>query len=98
MQATTTAITNFQDAIKDIHRRIDIIEQRFSAIESTNSNAKGANSALWSLVKDLVIPVSAIIISYVIATNALTEEKQKPAEHYGFPPPSLLHRQNSVKL
>lgn len=76
MESMMTSVSSFQSAVKDIHARIDALEDRQSVLEKRQSQDKGASSALSGLAKDFAIPVLAIIITWLVAANESTLNKK----------------------
>jgi len=69
MESMMTSVSSFQAAVKDIHARIDALEGRQTALENKQSQAKGATGAMGGLVKDFAIPILAITITWLVASN-----------------------------
>jgi hypothetical protein len=69
METMMASVSAFQLAIKDVHSRIDAIERRQNEIEKAKSSQTGATSALATLGKDFVIPVVAVLITWLVARD-----------------------------
>ena len=64
------SVSSFQIAIKDVHSRIDALESRQTILENNQSNYKGVNSTLAALGRDFMIPILAIIITWLVAKES----------------------------
>lgn len=88
LETMMTSIASFQSAVKDIHARIDALEDRQTILEKRQSQDRGANNALTGLAKDFAIPVMAIAITWLISRSS-------PAP--SFKPPSAAAGQNQIE-
>lgn len=69
MESMMTSVSSFQAAVKDIHARIDALEDRQTILEKRQSQDKGANNAIAGLFKDFAIPVLAIVITWMVTAS-----------------------------
>jgi len=69
METMMSSVSTFQLAIKDVHARIDAIERRQNDIENSRSLQTGATSTLATIGKDFIIPVLAILITWLVAKD-----------------------------
>lgn len=69
LETMMTSISSFQSAVKDIHARIDAIENRQTILEKRQSQDKGAANALTTAIKDFAIPVLAIAITWMVTRS-----------------------------
>lgn len=79
METMMASVSAFQLAIKDIHSRIDALEQRQTNLENKKSSQAGATSALTILGRDFAIPVLAIVITWLVARD--TPRDHAPQTH-----------------
>jgi hypothetical protein len=77
MQGMMGSVDSFGQAIKDIHARIDRVEQRQGILEKSQSQEAGSDSVLRSISKDYVIPIAAIVITWFAAKSGTV-----PSEHH----------------
>jgi len=74
METMMASVSSFQVAIKDVHSRIDALENRQAMLENNQSNYKGVNSTLAALGRDFMIPILAIIITWLVAKDTDTKD------------------------
>jgi ABC-type Fe2+-enterobactin transport system substrate-binding protein len=67
METMMASISSFQSAIKDVHTRIDSLENRQTILEQKQSANSGAASAISVAAKDFLIPVLAITVAWLVA-------------------------------
>lgn len=80
--AAQQGITGFQDSVRGVHGRMDALEKRQGAIESSEATNRGARTALGDGAKDFLIPIIALIITFYVARTT------GPAEGGTCPNPS----------
>lgn len=85
MENVMTAVSSFQTAVKDLHSRIDTIEEKQRELEAATSASKGATGAISTLFKDFAIPIVAIGLTWYITTG----EKKEIEPHKHVPPQPL---------
>lgn len=78
MESMMASVSSFQTSIKDVHARIDAIEDRQAILEKRQSQDKGANNALATLAKDFAIPVLAIAITWLISRGEINQIRSNP--------------------
>lgn len=86
METMMNSVSTFQIAIKDVHSRIDALEQRQNILEQNKSSSNGAISALTTIGKDFLIPVLAITVAWLVARQEITDNSnmrqlQEPLPH-----------------
>lgn len=76
METMMSSVSAFQGAIKDLHVRIDALEQRQADLENSKSSDSGATRALVGLTKDFAIPMLAVAVTWLIAKNDVPNQPQ----------------------
>lgn len=77
METMMASVSAFQSAIRDVHSRIDSIEQRQNILENQQSSNRGSTNALTSAAKDFAVPLIAIVATWLVTTAS---QRQQPAE------------------
>lgn len=83
------AVSSFQVAVRDLHARLDTLEEKQRAMESATSSTNGATSAISSLFRDFAIPVVAIGLTWYIAT---ADKKAPEPNKSSYPQPLAIIR------
>jgi hypothetical protein len=78
METMMSSVSSFQSAIKDLHSRIDSLENRQLILEKRRSTDSGAVGALVSLGKDFAIPLLAIAVAWLVAREGLIGNRFRP--------------------
>lgn len=86
LESMMASVSSFQSAVKDIHARIDALEDRQIMLEKRQSLDRGASNALTHLAKDFAIPVLAIAITWLVSRSS-------PAPHSKPNVPPVSHEQ-----
>lgn len=85
IETMMSSISTFQVAIKDVHARIDALEARQTTLETKQSSSTGAATVLATIAKDVAIPVAAILVTWLVATNEFSDDQknqfQVPGQH-----------------
>jgi uncharacterized protein YprB with RNaseH-like and TPR domain len=82
METMMSSVSTFQTAIRDLHSRIDNLEQRQSYLEKRRASENGALGALVSLGKDFAVPVLAIVIAWMAARGAINNQPDGSKTEY----------------
>jgi hypothetical protein len=82
METMMSSVSAFQTAIRDLHSRIDNLEQRQSHLEKSRASENGALGALIGLGKDFAVPVMALVIAWMAARGAVGNRLEAPKTEY----------------
>ena len=74
METMMASVSSFQLAIKDVHNRIDALERRQNDLEKSKSSQTGASSAVTMIAKDFIIPIFAILITWLVTKDVTIRE------------------------
>jgi hypothetical protein len=83
IETMMASVNTFQGAIKDLHARIDSLEARQGTLEKRRATDYGGLTVLIGLFKDFAIPVAAILVAWMVASNRLEQQlphNQPPAQ------------------
>lgn len=86
METMMASVSAFQSAIKDVHSRIDSIEQRQRSLEKQQSTNRGSMSALASIAKDFAVPLMAIATTWLVATTRQQPQSREAVRTFSTPP------------
>lgn len=67
--AAQQSILGFQESIRNVHARMDMLEKRQSELETDNAANRGGRTALGDGAKDFLIPIIALIITFYVARS-----------------------------
>jgi len=79
METMMSSVSSFQSAIKDLHSRIDLLENRQLVLEKRRSTDSGAVGALVSLGKDFAIPLLAIAVAWLVTREGVLGSRFRPS-------------------
>ena len=89
METMMSSVSSFQSAIKDLHSRIDSLENRQLILEKRRSTDSGAVGALVSLGKDFAIPLLAIAVAWLVTREGSIGNRFRPSND-NYHPKELL--------